>query len=756
MVRKYPYLSDIDFLNKIYGQHSRAAYACVTILDWSEKPIKEVQGKIISGSISVNGDSAVRRTANLSIKVTKDDGNYLDLNSLFAINKKIYIETGLSNGFAHLDMYRDYPIVWFPFGTFVIQSYSMTNDMTGITINLTLGDKMCLLNGTAGGVIPASTNFESYDTLGPDGDLHTEYIRINKMIPEIVNHFGNEDLNKIIVNDIDNRIKKPMRWTGTDPLYLWQNLASPRNVFYTPMNGTPSGVDRAEWNIKTIIYNYDAGYTYVDFVYPGELAAGAGDTVCTVLDKIKGTLGNYEYFYDVYGNFIFQEIKNYINVSEWRTQFNEAKQDPDGHLDYRYSSRLNTAVYSFDDSRFIISYNNTPNFEMVKNDFVVWGARKGNNDVTYPCRYHLAIDTRPKLVEDWHIPIAICFDTSVDDRIRRCYPVDTSHTTLSELQEKLPQGIVGKYYYISAEDAIYTWITDIGRYNTLFNNMMYAGSAPEVGSDEDSTAQDGVAGYLKMELATYYPKGNFVLPGPDSSQDPYNTQQKTDWRNILYFQGVLDSANGLNNYYWAEMCNEWPKIYNVEESRHDGESNHGLSWYDGVLDMPSSLDWWLDFIDNDSELNKFSVNAIGRRSYAKTDTNCNCVFEPDIPDIIMVNTGVDSDIADSRSGLTQAKLRELGLIPTQVSEPIYDSLLDGGVFNSCYQHVRQILTDYTNYNESISINCLPIYHLEPNTRVRFNNPAAGIKGDYIINSISYTLGNTGTMTINAKKCIEKI
>nr|DAE09686.1 MAG TPA: Neugrin [Myoviridae sp. ctjhW4] len=33
----------------------------------------------------------------------------------------------------------------------------------------------------------------------------------------------------------------------------------------------------------------------------------AGDTVTSALDKIKQVLGNYEYFYDLDGNFIFQE-----------------------------------------------------------------------------------------------------------------------------------------------------------------------------------------------------------------------------------------------------------------------------------------------------------------------------------------------------------------------------------------------------------------------------------------------------------------
>ena len=194
------------------------------------------------------------------------------------------------------------------------------------------------------------------------------------------------------------------------------------------------------------------------------------------------------------------------------------------------------------------------------------------------------------------------------------------------------------------------------------------------------------------------------------------------------------------------MCNEWPKLYDVENGH----------WIDGTLDTPSSFDWWLDLIDNDAEMNKFSIKAIGRRSYVKNDNDCNCVFEPDIPDIVMVNVADEEEMIDTRSGKTQAELKELGLIPTQVSEAVYEAVTTGGTFNSCYQHVRQILTDYTDYNESISVTCLPIYHLEPNTRVFFNDPESGIYGDYIINTISFNLDNSGTMTINAKKVIEKI
>ena len=233
----------------------------------------------------------------------------------------------------------------------------------------------------------------------------------------------------------------------------------------------------------------------------------------------------------------------------------------------------------------------------------------------------------------------------------------------------------------------------------------------------------------------------------NESVGQFSIPTTTDWRNILYFQDMFAAAQGIQtSYYWAEMYNEWPKIYDIENDQ----------WIEGVLDSPSSLDWWLDIIDNDSALTKFSVDAIGRRSYAKTESDCNCVFEPDIPDIIMVNVADEEGMVDVRTGQTQEELKELGLHPIQVSQAIYDSVTVGGSFNSCYQSVRQILTDYTNYNESISVTCLPLYHLEPNTRVHFKDVDSGIDGEYIINSISFDLSNSGTMNINAKKVIEKI
>ena len=744
MVKQYPYLNDISFLNKIYGQHNKTQYVRITILDWHERVIQEIQGKVTSASMSVNGDSSVRRTANLSIKILDGDELYKNSDSLFAINRKVFLEVGIKNNFAHLDYYKDYPTVWFPFGVMIIQNCSINKDINGINLSLSLGDKMCLLNGDAGGVIPASVNFESIDTLGPDGDLHTEWVKINQLIPEMVNHFGGEDLNKIIVNDIDDQIKQVLKWKGANPLYLFEAKNDYTNMFYSTTKN-PTGINIAEWNRKTILTNYDAGYTYTDFVYPGELVAGAGDSICSILDKIKNTLGNYEYYYDVFGNFIFQEKKNNLNTTQWRQLYQNITSSQNEYLPYKYNLGLNHSTYDFQDSEFIISYSNAPQFNMIKNDFVIWGVRKDANGTELGCRYHLAIDDRPYLTEDWVINRPICFDTSMYDKIRRAYVLNTDYASLALLKQALPEGIIGKYYYISSESSVYTWVKDINEYNASYLNYQTAGDTTKPSTTVQQEKADVVPGYIKLPLATCYAENH-----------PFIVDKDTDWRNILYFRGLLDSANGLeSNYYWAEMCNEWPKIYDMEY-QEPNETSHIGKWKEDVLSVPTSLDWWLDIIDNDATISKFSVNTIGRRSYAKTDSGCNCVFEPDIPNVVMVDIGNTTETIDTRSGKTRLALEELGLIPVQVDQPIYDALAAGGTFNSCYQHIRQLLTEYTDYNENINITCLPIYHLEPNTRISLNDPDSGIQGDYLINSISFDLSERGTMTISAKKCIEKI
>jgi hypothetical protein len=57
------------------------------------------------------------------------------------------------------------------------------------------------------------------------------------------------------------------------------------------------------------------GYRITDLTYTGDLISSIGESLTSILDKIKTMFGNFEYFYDVDGRFIFQEKKNYINTA---------------------------------------------------------------------------------------------------------------------------------------------------------------------------------------------------------------------------------------------------------------------------------------------------------------------------------------------------------------------------------------------------------------------------------------------------------
>jgi hypothetical protein len=70
--------------------------------------------------------------------------------------------------------------------------------------------------------------------------------------------------------------------------------------------------------------------------------------------------------------------------------------------------------------------------------------------------------------------------------------------------------------------------------------------------------------------------------------------------------------------------------------------------------------------------------------------------------------------------------------------------------------MRDLLYQHTNYNESISIQSIPIYYLDVNNRISVYDKKSGIYGDYIIKSISLPLNAEGTMSISAIKALDRI
>ena len=677
MIKNYKYLKDAAFLKEMDAQHLQEQYVKITLLDWKENPIQEIQGISTGGSINLNGNSSVRRTCNLSVFAKSEEfSNVTNVDNLFSINKKVDIEIGLKNV---TNKYLEYPIIWYPQGVYTIASPSLSHSPSGINISLQLRDKMSLLNGDAGGTIPASTQFDRYDTIDDKGEYITLKPTIHQIIKELVNHFGNEQLGKIIINDVPHRIKQVMKWIGNTPLYL---VGDDGNYSMT------TDRNAAGEKYKVFEYGEDIGYIYTDFVYPGELIGNEGDTVCTILDKIKNLLGNYEYYYDIDGNFIFQEIKNYLNTTHATVISNNITQG------YEVDHSSGKSVYVFDDGKITTSFSNNPQYNMIKNDFVVWGIRKNANGNDVPIRYHLAVDDKPQIGNVYEV---FFYEDPDDGIIKAKSPIP--YNDYNSLIEN--DGVEGLFYITKNNNKIYKW--------------------------EDEQYKE-----INVEMVKV---------------------KTTDWRSELYLQGTQAEPFGIeSNYYFTELRNEWPKIYNLQKYNYieNGETIYYGDFYDEVLATPSDMDFYLDFIDSGSALGQFSVSNIGRRSMVKNSNDINCIFESDIPDFVIIEAG-RPDTEDKRD---ECEKKNQSYI--QVSSSIFKLLATGGSQNAAYEEIKNLLYQYTNYNNNISLQCLPIYHLEPNTRITVRDVDSDIYGDYMISTLSIPLDINGTTSISAQKALQKI
>lgn len=695
MRKRYPYLQDSyienenealerrNFLSKIDSFVNQKRYVKITLLNWQEEPLKEIEGVITGGSMTLDGSSAVRRTCTMTTAVDATSYDIEDADEDFAIDKKIYLEIGIVN---YTREYPEYPVLWFPQGVFFIKNFGCnSSSSSAVNINLTLTDKMAMLNGDVGGKLPAATIFDTEITQTETGESSKVKVPVYRIIQEAVNHFGGEDLNNIVIEDVPLRIKRIMQWTGDTPLYLVSNggTAESGTLSYIPQMEKPTSGAYLQINNGD-----DAGYVYDDFTYPGELTLNAGDTVCGLLDKIKSLLGNYEYFYDVYGVFHFQEIKNYLNTTQATTLLDDMN-----YNNYLVETAIPKTVYTFSSNTNLISINAAPQYNNIKNDYVIQGLRKSTSiDISYPVRYHLVIDTKPMVGQRYNnLLVYVELETDIHKMV-------------------VPQ--------VVAE------LPEIGEFNTVYRQ----GDKAFVWDDDT---------WKEVEVIKYFDTTN-----------PYVTK---DWRTQLYIQGLIAERLGTDvGYYYAELKEFWPQIYDVAEQKFWGEKEEEPVQLQALCDG----NFYLDFIDSSGPLGKYSISAIGRRQQVVVDEDINCLFEPEIPNIVFLNLDLADTDPDEFDDL-KAECMASGQPYAQTRGEVFNAFMTGGYHNSAWDRVTLELYSHTTYQKTLSLTALPVYYLEPNVRVYINDEVTQTKGDYMIQSISIPLNIGSVMSVTCNECTIK-
>lgn len=860
-------LLDSDFLEQLDEFNSHTTYARITSLNMLEAPLERIEGKVTGGSINIDGTSAVRRTC--SINMIASDVNIN--NFYWGLHTKFKLEIGLQN-----DINKDYPdIIWFPQGIYVISSFNTSYTTSGFTISITGKDKMCLLNGEIGGSLPASIDFgtTSYYDLE---NLITYYedLTIKEIIREGVHAYGSEPYSNIIINDLDIHGLELLESRCADPLYLTREIGKDDYNSFTFNGKTACYLDEnltnqttfdderivyasrldsllpdeeeptAVWltkdiavNLTKVEYGETVGYRLTDLTYSGDLISSIGESFTSILDKIVNMLGNFEYFYDLDGRFIFQEKKNYINTT-WNPIVTV---DNDRYVENaEYTSQI---TYNFEGNKLISSFSNNPDMTNVKNDYSIWGTRTGVSGAEIPIHYRYAIHAKPtsyfsildnryyttdeydwreliyqmardhyqyneKGVTDKEIPLYLkikeCnseyptgvtgyeqFYTDMLGFWRDLYdpdyknnPVYTQYNYSSLIESKTfttDQNLYIDYDIIPVEDdstidrkemikIVYQdnnyeiqSLLDSIIIDTTGNTTYYIVNDENNFSIVNTTTlkQEGVARkdlYIKKEDGSYITLLNSV-----SLEECFYIDENAGYTLInslpRQVQPVFLSQNGTYNKYYIKHIlgfdglpkeDSYEQTCNLTYYTKDYDCYESY-WKKDIYESPDLLNFWIDFLEpGESELSKYAISAIGDRPKVENNDKITAIYFRDTPLIIFNDSNADVDL----SALQEKTGYVFMNVGANASEYNYFTISAQG--KSAKDELDELLYKHSYCTESVNISTIPIYHLEPNTKIYIRDEKSQINGEYIVSRMTIPLTYNGTMQITATKAPSRL
>lgn len=232
------------------------------VLDKNGKIIGTLEWGLQGGSMSINGQSDVRRTANFIIQPTLKEKIKLTENSLLWLNKDIRMSIGLYNP-------RNKQYKYYPLGYYVYTDTSGTYDATTDNLTINCADFMKKLDGTKNGQLGALIiSYPAYKENEETGEV-IEYNIIRNAVIETL-----EKLARITNHRIDD---------------IGEFYAMP------------------EYNEDWEQYRKENADTWNTIPFDQEFSAGC--SVLSILTTFRDLYPNYEMFFDMENNtFICQMI----------------------------------------------------------------------------------------------------------------------------------------------------------------------------------------------------------------------------------------------------------------------------------------------------------------------------------------------------------------------------------------------------------------------------------------------------------------
>lgn len=716
------YMYDKDFLKELDYHQEKETYVRIIALDNNEYPREQIEGRATGGSVNVDGASVVRRSCSLSMVAINNDIIVTD--AYWCYDNKFKLELGIRNLIN--DNYPD--IIWFNMGIYIITNFSKSINTNNLTISLSGKDKMCRLNGEISGNIMVSTDFGTEEFINkieetdPEtGETNISYqtsitkLPIYKIIQNAVKTYGQERSENIIINDLDQWGYELWEYRGEQPMYLYidphYNSGQGAVVNMTFNGDTKTSYEYADaadgtgyaslnefemaggkfFSMNTLDKNYNLDATLIDFgqsqqcyiakinygetagyhriplIYNNDLILNAGETVTSLLDKLKLMLGDFEYFYDLEGRFIFQKKNTYIQ---------ELFSPIDGEL-VTPIMHISPYSYRFEDSKLFTAISNSPNINNLKNDFAIWGSRKSATGDDLPIHARYAIDKKPQtyMSLDWY---------QADDE---------GNIILKE---------AGQLFTTSEYDwreLIYRMAIDFYRHNEETDYLINLEKA-------NPQFIDGKTGY-----------------------EQYYSDIQAFWRQLYNPTPTDWECKQYGEYYPSTMINE-----QGEEIPHPDKY-----WNKQIHLDPNTLNFWFDFLDTEGDLGNYSTKKIGSRSKVINESAVKSIYFREIPEILFI-VAPNEAITDIQNAY----------MPIWIQDNMQSLFYRSAQGASAVGKANELIYQHTANAEGISITSIPIYYLQPNTRIYVKD-----QGDYTLDKITYSLTYNGTMQLSGNKIMKQ-
>ena len=234
----------------------------IEVLDVDQRIIGKIECGLVSGSMSVNGESDIRRTANFVVQPTLTEHIKLTETSLLWLNRDIRISVGLYN--ARTKQYK-----YYPFGYYVYTDTSGAYDAATNNLTVNCSDFMKKLDGTKNGQLgPLIISYPAY--------------KENEETGEVIEH-------NIIRNAVIETLEKLARITNHRIDDIGEYKAMP------------------DYNDDWQKYREENVSTWNAIPYDQEFSAGC--SVLSILTAFRDLYPNYEMFFDMENNTFICQLK---------------------------------------------------------------------------------------------------------------------------------------------------------------------------------------------------------------------------------------------------------------------------------------------------------------------------------------------------------------------------------------------------------------------------------------------------------------